>query len=84
MTITVKLTLAPAQEAWLHAHIARGDFDSLEGAAQQLIAERIAERAAEEGKREVLPVGALNDADLEAIAATEMSVRHLPLDYELK
>ncbi len=87
MTITLKLMLTPAQEAWLQAHIARGDFDSIEEAARQLIAERIAERAAEDsrrsGEREVLRVGSLSDADLEAIAATEMDARHQYLDREL-
>jgi prevent-host-death family protein len=34
--------------------------------------------------REVLPVEALSDADLEAIARTEMSPRHKHLDLELK
>jgi prevent-host-death family protein len=34
--------------------------------------------------REVLPVEALSDADLEAIARTEMSPRHEHLDLELK
>jgi len=87
MTITLTLMLTPTQEAWLQAHIARGDFDSIEEAARQLIAERIAERAAEDslmsGKREVLRVGALTDADLAAIAGTEMDSRHQHLDCEL-
>jgi prevent-host-death family protein len=34
--------------------------------------------------REVLPVEALSDADLDAIARTEMSPRHEYLDLELK
>jgi len=34
--------------------------------------------------REVLPVEALSDADLEAIAHTEMAPRHRHLDHELK
>ena len=34
--------------------------------------------------REVLPVGALSDADLDAIARTEMAPRHQHLDLELK
>ena len=34
--------------------------------------------------REVLPVEALDDADLEAIAQTEMAERHKHLDVELK
>lgn len=43
------ITLTPQQEAWLKAHVASGDFASIEEAARQLIDERIAERAAEEG-----------------------------------
>jgi antitoxin ParD1/3/4 len=43
------ITLKPEQEAWLQAHVARGDFASVEEAAQRLIDERIAERTAEEG-----------------------------------
>jgi antitoxin ParD1/3/4 len=45
MTITLK----PEQEAWLELHVSRGDFASVEEAARQLIDERIAERAIEEG-----------------------------------
>lgn len=43
------ITLTPEQEAWFKAHVVRGDFASIEEAARQLIDERIAERAAEEG-----------------------------------
>jgi antitoxin ParD1/3/4 len=43
------ITLTPDQEAWLQAHVARGDFASVEEAARRLIDERIAERAAEDG-----------------------------------
>ena len=43
------ITLTPEQEALLGTLIARGDFSSIEEAARQLIDERIAERAAEEG-----------------------------------
>jgi antitoxin ParD1/3/4 len=42
------ITLTPEQEAWLGAHVASGDFASIEEAARQLIDERIAERAVEE------------------------------------
>jgi len=42
------ISLTPEQQAWLDAHVARGDFASVEEAARQLIDERIAERAAEE------------------------------------
>jgi antitoxin ParD1/3/4 len=42
------ITLTPDQEAWLQAHVATGDFASIEEAARQLINERIAEIAAED------------------------------------
>jgi len=42
------ITLTPEQEAWIQAHVASGDFASVEEAARQLIDERIAGRAAEE------------------------------------
>jgi antitoxin ParD1/3/4 len=41
------ITLTSEQEAWLKAHVAHGDFSSVEEAARQLIDERIAERATE-------------------------------------
>ena len=44
----ISLSLTSDQQAWLDAHVARGDFTSVEDAASQLIAERIAERAVEE------------------------------------
>jgi antitoxin ParD1/3/4 len=43
------ITLTPEQESWLQAHVASGDFASIEEAARQLIDERIAERSTEEG-----------------------------------
>jgi antitoxin ParD1/3/4 len=42
------ISLTPKQQAWLTAHVARGDFPSIEDAVRQLIDERIAELAAEE------------------------------------
>jgi len=42
------ITLTPEQESWLNAHVASGNFASVEDAARQLIDERIAERAIEE------------------------------------
>jgi antitoxin ParD1/3/4 len=44
----MSISLTPEQQAWLSAHVARGDFASIEEAARQLIDERIAERAIEE------------------------------------
>ena len=42
------ISLTPEQQAWIAAHVARGDFSSIEDAVRQLIDERIAERAAQE------------------------------------
>jgi antitoxin ParD1/3/4 len=42
-------SLTPEQQARLSAYVARGDFATVEEAASQLIDERIAERALEEG-----------------------------------
>lgn len=42
------ITLTPEQMAWIDAHVARGDFPSVEDAARQLIDERIAERSIED------------------------------------
>ena len=42
------ITLTPEQEAWLQAHVATGDFASIEEAARQLIDERITELATED------------------------------------
>ena len=44
----MSITLTAEQETWLKAHVATGDFASVEDAARQLIDERIAERNAEE------------------------------------
>jgi Arc/MetJ-type ribon-helix-helix transcriptional regulator len=43
----MSVDLTPEQEAWLNAHVARGDFPSVADAVRQLIDERIAERMAE-------------------------------------
>jgi antitoxin ParD1/3/4 len=42
------ITLDPDQQAWLEARVASGDFASVEEAARQLIAERIAELTLED------------------------------------
>lgn len=41
------ITLTPDQEQWLQAHVASGDFPSIEEAARQMIDERIAEHEIE-------------------------------------
>lgn len=40
------ITLTPEQEAWIQAHVATGDFASIEEATRQLIDDRIAELSA--------------------------------------
>jgi len=42
-------TLTPEQETWIKAHVAIGDFASVEEAARQLIDAQIAELANDEG-----------------------------------
>ena len=42
------ISLTPEQLAWINAHVARGDFPSVEDAVRQLIDERIAERLIED------------------------------------
>jgi antitoxin ParD1/3/4 len=39
----MKITLTPKQQQWLAAHVARGDFPSIEDALRQLVDERMAE-----------------------------------------
>ena len=46
---SMPITLTPEQETWRIACVAVGDFASVEEAARQLIDERIAEHAVEEG-----------------------------------
>jgi antitoxin ParD1/3/4 len=41
--------LTQEQQAWIEAHVQRGEFESVEDAVRQLIDERIAGRAIEEG-----------------------------------
>ena len=43
------ITLTPEQESWIKAHVATGEFASIEQAARQLIDDRIAELAQDEG-----------------------------------
>ncbi len=45
----MSITLTPEQETWIKAHVASGDFASVEEAARQLIDDRIAELAHDEG-----------------------------------
>lgn len=41
------ITLTPQQEAWIRAHVASGEFASVEEAARRLIDDRIADIEAE-------------------------------------
>ena len=45
----MSITLTAEQEAWIKAHVVTGDFASVEEAARQLIDDRIAELANDEG-----------------------------------
>ena len=45
----MSITLTPEQETWIKAHVATGDFASVEEAARQLIDDRIAELAHDAG-----------------------------------
>lgn len=45
----MSITLTPEQETWIKAHVATGDFASVEEAARQLIDDRISELANDEG-----------------------------------
>lgn len=81
----MRIDLTPEQEAWLRAHVASGDFGSVEEAARRLIDDRIAELSAcGKARPEALMVGELGEDDLDAIARTEMAERHSHLDRELK
>lgn len=44
----MSISITPEQEAWLAAHVVRGEFASIDEAARQLIDERITERMIEE------------------------------------
>jgi antitoxin ParD1/3/4 len=39
----MSISLTPQQEAWLHAHVARGDYPSVADAVRQLIDDRMAD-----------------------------------------
>ena len=42
------ISLTPEQQEWLTAHVARGDFASVEEAVRQLLDERMVERTIED------------------------------------
>lgn len=46
----MSITLTPEQETWIKAHVAAGDFASVEEAARQLIDDSIAEFARDDGE----------------------------------
>ncbi len=70
----MSISLTPEQHAWLTAHVARGDFTSIEEAVRQLIDERIAERSAEESD-DMAWAKPLVDEALAAIARGEVISR---------
>jgi len=43
------ITITHQQQAWLLDHVSRGEFRSIEDGVRQLLDERMAERAAEDG-----------------------------------
>jgi antitoxin ParD1/3/4 len=45
----MSITLTPEQESWIKAHVAAGEFASVEEGARRLIDDRIAELAQDEG-----------------------------------
>jgi antitoxin ParD1/3/4 len=67
----MSITLTPEQEAWIKAHIATGDFASIEEAARQLIDDRIAELAAEDDEDDMAWAKPLVDEARTAIARGE-------------
>lgn len=67
----MSITLTPEQEAWIKAHIATGDFASIEEAARQLIDDRIAELAAQDDEDDVAWAKPLVDEARAAIARGE-------------
>lgn len=67
----MSITLTPEQEAWIKAHIATGDFASIEEAARQLIDDRIAELAAEDDEDDMAWAKPLVDEARAAITRGE-------------
>jgi len=65
------ITLTPDQEAWLKAHVAAGEFASVEEAARQLITDRIAEIANAEGDDDMAWAKPLVDEARAAVARGE-------------
>jgi antitoxin ParD1/3/4 len=65
------ITLSPKQEAWLEAHVAAGEFASVEEAAPQLISDRRAEIASAESDDDMAWAKPLVDEARAAIARGE-------------
>jgi antitoxin ParD1/3/4 len=82
----MEITISPEQEDWLRSRVVAGAFASIGEAARQVIDDRLAEerRLTAERQWEALFVGELSDADLDAIARTEMAARHQHLDVEFE
>jgi len=73
------ITLTPEQEAWLAAHVARGEFPSVEAAARRLIDDRIAEEAAAGAAEDFAWAKPLVD---EAIAQIDRGQCHSPEEHD--
>lgn len=65
------ITLTPEQETWLKAHVATGEFGSVEEAARRLIDDRIAEIAEAEDDDDMEWAKPLVDEARAAIARGE-------------
>ena len=68
----MSITLTPEQETWIKAHVATGDFASVEEAARQLIDDRIAELSdLEQGEDDMLWAKPYIDEGLAALERGE-------------
>ena len=63
----MSITLTPQQRDWIAAHVARGEFASVEDAIRQLVNERIAEREIEENEAGLAWAKPLVDEGLAAL-----------------
>jgi len=69
----MSISITPEQQAWLSAHVERGEFASVDEAVRQLIDERIAERMIEED--DLAWAKPLVDEALAAVARGEVTSR---------
>lgn len=66
------ITLTPEQETWIQAHVATGDFASIEQGARQLIDDRIAAESAVDDGDDMAWAKPLVDEARAAIARGEV------------